>query len=574
MKRSLLLLCGAAGLSLSAAAQTFVAPTIHENLSFQHISPDGRFVVSEVYGNLTILDLKENKSYEYLADDTGTIYYTAGLGNSVSNTGVVLASTQSICDAAYWQDGEWHNLNVPEGGSGLNHLSHGITPDGKRICGNVGVHEVDINKDALMCAPAYWDLKDDGTYGEFHRLPHPELDWSGRTPQYVTAVAISDDGRVIAGQVVDCSGFLCSPIVYTQADNGEWSYSLPGADMINPDKIELPAYPGENSMAPEAVDFMSPEKRAEYEAAYTAWVQSGFEGDAPEGTDYLTPEQAAAYEAAYSEWETASDEWMVKYNEWYDAFSEVISSSAAFTFNNVCLSPDGTSYVATRETEMESPDSWWPIMISDPYVFDVATGKVTFSLEGSGISVTQMPSNDVILGWNGMDSFPCKGYVIKDGVVTPLDEYLCAVSTELKTWVDENMTQTIEDYDYETDEVTTVTAVNTGMPIASADLKTMAVWSSTPWNWDLTCIGYIFDLSAAGGVQSAVAAGSIIKADARGNLHVAPSVAAVTVYDLAGSAVMTVEHPSAVIECKLPRGVYVARATLADGSSAVLKFCK
>ena len=166
-------------------------PTEYANGAFQSISPSGQYAISDQgYGIIVIHDFTNDKSYVYGED---TYSYSTGLGNAVSNNGIVLASTTNNTNAAYWSEGKWIDLNVPN--PNHSNMANGITPDGSRICGSIGNAAMNPDEDNTMLVPAYWDRQADGSYGECHPLPHPDLDYTGRAPQYITAISISDDGQ-------------------------------------------------------------------------------------------------------------------------------------------------------------------------------------------------------------------------------------------------------------------------------------------------------------------------------------------------------------------------------------------
>ncbi|MGM9859621.1 MAG: hypothetical protein ACI31C_02575, partial [Muribaculaceae bacterium] len=230
MKKSLLVIAMMAA-GVAAQAQ-FVEPLAMPGYSWQGISPDGKYVVSELNGTLSIINLETYEEFLYEEDWSTGASYSGGLGNYLSATGIILGSTTSDGNACYWKDGEWFEL-YSEGTTDCN-LANGITPDGSRICGSVSQAPFSVDAKVIMQVPCYWDATEDG-YGEYHVLPHPETDFSGRIPQYITALYISEDGKTIAGQVRDYTGFCVYPILYTQNADGEWSYSLPNIETFCPE---------------------------------------------------------------------------------------------------------------------------------------------------------------------------------------------------------------------------------------------------------------------------------------------------------------------------------------------------
>ncbi len=240
MKKSLLLsLSGLATLS----ALAYTGAGVYTDASFQFVSPNGQYLVGDYFGNLTIYDRSKDAPL-YLEMDEDTEYVT-GLGNRVSDTGVILCATSLTPEKpTYYYNGEWYELTAPEDGwSGA--FLHGITPDATRIVGCVDASGLGDDY-PMFQTPAYWDLQENGEYGEYQILPFPKSDLLGGTPQYVTATYVSDNGKVVAGQIVDSSGWFCQPIVYTQTEDGSWSYNLPLEQYFNtsdmPDPDDSDAY--------------------------------------------------------------------------------------------------------------------------------------------------------------------------------------------------------------------------------------------------------------------------------------------------------------------------------------------
>lgn len=558
-------------MTASALAQGSVTPEINPNHCYQHISPNGRYLVSELYGNLTVIDRSSSTSYDNLGDDTGEIYYTSGLGNSVSNNGIVLASTRSLCDASYWQNGQWHQLDTT-GSTGGNDLANGITPDGSRICGSISAHEITISEDALMMVPVYWDRNADGSYSECKPLPHPTTDLLGRTPQYVTAISISDDGRTIIGQITDCSGFLQQPIVYTQSADGEWSYKVLLADQFIPEGLEIPADPGEGPAEPSKANFMSPEKLAEYEEAMNAWAASGYEGEGPNEDNYLTEEELEAYNTAYGIYLGDYGTWQIASEAFWSAMEQIVAYAPHFEFNNILISPDGSKYVTTNAIEIPDEMSWFPVYRSEPWIIDIAADKVAAKHDSIDAVITAVPNNETILAFSGVSTVPCTGYVITADKATPLHEYIAAQAPHLKQWIDENLFHTIELMNYETEEVTVLEVYYTGMPLASSDMKTLAFWTTSDWDYDYVTMGYVVDLSAQNSLH-AVESPDAVKIDASGRVDLAPGVVKVEIYNPAGQCIHS-GNGSEKITLDAPAGLYIVKATMSNGIAATAKIIK
>lgn len=561
MKKSLLLLGAALSLGIAASASE---PVIYESASFQGISPNGRWAVSEVYGVLTIYDFQENKTYTYGED---TSEFSSGNGNNVSNNGIVLGSTTNPCDAAYWENGEWKQLGVPDV-SGANHLTHGITPDGSRICGIVGTAPMSTS-DNIMAVPAYWDRNDDGTYSDYHLLPHPDVDFIGRCPQYITALSISDDGRTIAGQITDYSGYNQELIVYTQDDNGEWSYNLPLRHLYNPEGLELLENPGDSPIYPAYEDFMSDEEYEAYAAALAAW-QPGV-STYPSYKDYMTEEELAAFEAAVEDWQLLYDQWNELYSNYMAVINQILDASPAFEFNNCYLSADGKTVASTVSYTVDDPSSWWPVVVYNVWAVDITSGEVT-KYEDVELMASNICNNGVILASTGLDSEEINAYVLKDGKTQTLREYIGELSPEYGKWMDEHMSHEVEMYDWETGEFIFSEIFSSGIPVATPDMSVILTWTMSDWSDTYYCEGYYFDMSEFSGIKEvATPVSTIVKVDANGNIILGTDVVAVEVYSISGMRVLSAANTVGMVENNLGKGVYIVKATLSDGTVATAK---
>lgn len=579
MNKTLLLLAAAA--AATPAFGAIKAPVIYDNASFNCISANGQYAVSEIYGTLVVYNLKDNSETAYEADDTH--YYGVGHGRCMTADGnIIIGNTTEACDAAYCEAGEWKQLNVPD--PEKTNLSNAVTPDGKRICGTIGNHQMTISEDVLMEAPVYWDRQEDGTYGEYHLLPYPEKDFFGETPQYVTAINLSDDGKVIVGLVTDCSGAMLYPIVYTQADNGEWSYSLPTKDLFNPDNLPAAVKPGDGPMRPSEEQFMTEEELAAYNTALQAYYDSGYNQELyPKYENYMTEEEKAAFDEAYAAWETEQAAWQEQSDAWYEYFDQVLASSPSFVFNNIMVSPDGKTIASTliETKETDDPLVWPPFFeVYIPATIDIATGALTKHESEKSIAVSCMAADGTIMAATEQGSIPSEGFIIKDGTITPLTDYLNAISPEYGVWLKENMThEVMTDYVYDEDLEDYVEVYEevtfTGIPVATPDMKVLAFWNDCPWDMMGFAQSVVIDLTEEAGI-SAVEADKAAKVaiDADGNLTVGANVVSVTVYDLAGATVASVENPAGIVALGLNSGVYVVKATLSDGTAEVAKVAK
>ncbi len=219
MKKSLLSLVASFMACMAIADGIYYHPDFY----FDKMSSNGKWLATQTMGTVYIYDRDKDTYYEFIAsEDAVSEYYATGIGNCWSDDGILVGSVNDV-DCAYWMDEEWNELPINrEENLGLN-MANGITPDGSRIVGSVGISSISIYSEQMI-KPVYWDRLPDGSYDMYKELPYPAPDFCGRVPQSISAVCISDDGKTILGQIVDWSGWYIYPIVYQQQADGSWTY--------------------------------------------------------------------------------------------------------------------------------------------------------------------------------------------------------------------------------------------------------------------------------------------------------------------------------------------------------------
>lgn len=521
--------------------------------AFCGVSPNGKYAVSFVFEKLSIHDLSTGDVYTYEEE------YTSGNGNTLSNTGIVVGSNMAP-NACYWKNGEWKNIESVQGKRMSK--ADGITPDGSRIVGAVSPESYAGDFEGLMLVPCYWDMQD-GTPGDINYLPFPEVDWSGRTPQYITAISISDDGKTIAGQIQDYIGIVCQPIIYHQDADGKWEYTLVQNELYSIEGFELPDYPGEWDGAdpspeafmteeeiaayeaameahvyptqPEYEDFMSEEEKAAYNAAMEKYYETWDFDDYPYYGDYMTEEEIAAYEAAMEEYYKAENaywenmpkqedfmteeeiaayeqalkdynEWQEKYWEYEGALYEIIESLPGMCFNNVILSHDGKTYITSR-----AQGDFFSGYMYTPYVFNLENNTYQTYSDGLSLNVTTITDNGTILAhkpgsWEDPIS---EAYILPAGAseFMPLYDYFETANPDLAAWMKENMTHTITVYDYDDDwnmiPVGSYDVLATGIPFANADMSVVVIGIENNWDYETdpySAYGYVLYTGNAMGI--------------------------------------------------------------------------
>lgn len=569
MKKSLLLTLAALSVGSMAQAEDNFAK-VYENAAIQYISPNGQYAAGSFNETTTFFNLSEGKMTVFTpaTDDNGNYLdynesYQVGNGNVLSNTGILLCSDNNNSSTTYYENGVWKELSAKGSQEDATNCVNSITPDGSRICGSLGVYQMTIDEDKTMLSPCYWDRQADGTYSDPIMLPVPETVPLGRIPQYITANAISHDGKVIAGQITEYSGMLQFPIVYIQDENGEWSYKLPGLGLFNPDNVVLPEDPGEGPEMPSAQQYMSEEAKAAYDEAYAKYQQTWDPALFPNETDYLTPEQLAAYNEAIEKYNVLAEAYNEKLMAFYEAFDQILYSSPNFVFNNVFLSPDGKKYYVSNEIQSES---FWDPSTYEVYCIDIETDAVEkYIAPGYGMIVTAVPDNDVVLGsYNKATGFETDviypAYIVKDGIVTPFADYLGEFSAEVATWMEENMLHEIEVYNMETGDIDVIDMLTLGIASASADLKKISFSCVPLWPPYNNAETALFELDK---VNTGVAA-----------VEAAKDAVAVSVYNVGGVCLLNNVTPAAAEAAQLAKGVYVVKTTYADGTVKSEKLVK
>lgn len=472
---------------LSLATLAFMAtsflhaqtPEIHPGEAFSGISPDGKYVVSVVYEVVTIHDRAKDLKYEYVES------YRVGNGNAISNTGIVVG--QSIEDVAqYWKDGEW--FDIKSAATRNMSKADGITPDGTRIVGAVSPESFTGGYDGLMLTPCYWDVQADGTIGDFNALPYPEKDLSGRIPQYITAIRVSDDGKTIAGQIMDYGGMVCQPIIYRQNEDGEWSYTLIHNELFHPEGIVLPEDPGEwEDEFPQPEAFMGEEALADYNKAMEEYWETW--ENMPNAEDYMTEEETAAYQAALAVY----NDWEQKWTAFSEAYTQLVQAVPSFTFNNVLLSNDGKTYVSSKQSgDFFSGYTYVPSVFNlenDTYKVNEGQSLIITSMTADGTLLAQKPAS-----WENPTAEACILPAGSNEFVS-LYDYFVTANPDLAAWMEENLTHTVIDYDFDENWDLVPSGSHeimaTGIPFANADLSVIVLGVENSWDYENDpCVAY------------------------------------------------------------------------------------
>lgn len=443
------------------------------NFYCHKVSHDGMQVVGE----------SESGGTAYYNRSTGEAYFyencSFGRGYVVSNNGWVvgteLLDVENQTNRAVIMRGG--TITVPD--LFKNYVTsniHSITPDGSRICGVVN------NGSGPQNVPFYCDIDAQGNFGEIQFLPTPEKDFFGSRPQFCTATWITDDGKTIAGQVIDSRGLFSYPIIYTQNEHGIWSYGFPSQSLFNPEGLEIPAPLGDfdeeypDAVYPEVEKYISADKLSAWEDALSEWSRNDYAEELnpyDHLSDYMTAEKYEEYFEAEVYYQACMDEFNILNEQYWEKMIELADESVLFVRNAMALSPDGKWLTASGEVlrtdliEGQDADYYY-----DPYIFNLQTGEnKNIGIENLDLVANQVTSDGtVICATPAAYILPPSSYIYqpKKGEMIPIYNYVDEVSHEDGWWMDTYLSGEIQ-----TGETTFQRATVTGLVAASDDLTSI-----------------------------------------------------------------------------------------------------
>ena len=557
MKR-LILLSGCAMATMAIVAQT--TPAIYPDAPFNHVSPNGLYAASETS---IFFNFKNNETYAYSEQ------YNIGNGNSISDTGIFTGYKVGEEIAYYWKNGFWTKLPVAPGTTGS--YANGITPDGSMIVGEVSPEGYTGDYEGKMLMPCYWEMQADGSYSLPQFLPHPQADFTGRSPQYVTAVRVSADGNVIAGQMRDFSGYINQPIIYTRDDKGEWSYTMVLNELFYPNGVVLPPDPGE---APTQQDFMTPEEIVAFDQALALWELLGGDYDNyPDIWNYMTQDELDAYNEAAMEWNSLSE-------AYYIALGELYVTVPNFSYNNVITNSDCTMYVSTDTKGFYDEFTGQTFQNNVIYAVNLKDGSyVTYPpVDDIHLIATSMADDGTIFAQHhDYDYGIYNGYVLPAGAseFQTLYSYVSQVNPELGEWMKENMTHDYIAIDTSDWTEYTATTLATGVPYTTPDLGLIVMAQSNFWDYDspYNTFGYLISPWGLSGVESLVEDAQTLTVVSLpgGDIAIKGAAATLEIYALNGQKVLSVANPGNMVSTSLPKGLYVAKVADAAGEAVTKK---
>lgn len=558
MKRFLPLFLTLTGI-VSMSAQE--VPGVYPGLPIAGLSPNGQWAVSDPGNNnpMVIIDFTTGNNYSYKEQ------YAPGSGNRISNTGVAVGSNSQNESAAYWENGSWKALNIPAGT--LLSYANGVTPDASRIVGNLNPSGYTGDYEGLMQVPCYWDRQADGTYAGPFMLPYPTTDFTGRKPQYVTAVRVSENGKIIAGQMRDYLGMICQPVMYYQDEAGNWEYKKLLDEVFNGENFDMPPFPGE---APSELEYMTPEQVIQYEQALRNWELTG-NGDYelyPDYWDYMTPENYQAYLDALTNWD-------IEYSRFDNALWDAVAKLPNFSYNNVLMTSDGKYYATTDAKFFMDEASNYQYREYVPYLIDVENGtyKKFPSDKDINIMLSSIGNDGTLLGqWNDPDYGIYNGFILPVGKTEfiTIYDFMKEVDAEQAEWMNENMTHEFEVVNVEDWTTSTATTLATGIPFANPDLTLIGFMQNNFWEYpsQYEFYGYLLSLPQGSGVEEIGADSEMgLKVLPGGDIYVSGEASSLEVYNLNGMRLLNISYPTGIVSLPIDKGIYIIRLNGVSGES-------
>lgn len=320
-------------------------------LRYHAMSENGKWMLSVEQGWIGILNTETDEFQEY---GGGDVAYDLGLGNMVTNDGFLVGAVDGMPSILDIENKTWTPLGLKEGDLYGGTIANCITPSRKYIVGGVAINGNSFGK--LTLKPVIWTLNDDGSYGPYEELPYPKKDFSGRQPLYILTNCISDDGKIIAAQMMNHEN-QCLPLIYRKAEDGTWTYEIFDKEVCEPG-IEFPEFPTEEPPVPDLYEYMTQEQIEEYKKDSTAYEDSLWSytiGEStvmptywPDKRYYASDEALELFDQAWEKYVQESDAFMQKIY----AFREFYEKNVNLLFygqNAVWMSPNGKYYATTCE---------------------------------------------------------------------------------------------------------------------------------------------------------------------------------------------------------------------------------
>ena len=442
MKLTKLALLIALAAPLVASAQVMEK---YEGFQLNRMSNNGRFLIDGVDG-VKIIDRKTQEQYTY-----GSNYYL-GIGNSISDDGIVVGTHNELSTPCYWKDGVWYDLphNVPDVFQGM---ASGITSDGKYIIGLMSCGRL-TGKAWPQTQPVLWSLDESTGEYVFSILPIPDKDITTCSPQQVHGRYISDDGNVVLAQIVDYRGLLQYQLVYNKDENGEWTYTVSGAEKLIKPEAEWPEYPTRPTM-PKPEDYLTQEEILAFNQANRAYTDSleivSLTGKYPKAPFYqdFVKERKDEYDADVLNYNIESQSYITKLYAFFDAYEKNVTNDN-FNTGSQRLSANGKYYAANFVfSGPEDPETNQCPTYMSPLRCDIESGEfyhtyhssmASFSIADDGriLAVTPRAEDKVLT------RVPYIIYPDRHEEYEPFEKWIAKECPAAYNWIQDNMKYNVD----------------------------------------------------------------------------------------------------------------------------------
>lgn len=315
-------------------------------MRYHAMSENGKWMLSVDQGYIGILNTETDELQEYCDGVTG---YNLGLGNMVTNDGFLVGNIDGMPSILDIEKKEWKQLPVKEGDIYYS-SANAITNSRKYITGYIST---DKGFGQTMIKPVLWTMNDDGTYGEYCDLPYPEKDFTGVAPKYILPNCISEDGSVIAAQLMRQDN-ECLPMIYKKAEDGTWTYEVYDKGLCEPG-LEFPEFPEQEPAVPSYYDYMSLEEAGAYRQDSTEYSDSLWAYNSGQSTErptyypdpkyYMTEENLNLYNEAWNNYVAISEEYTKKLVNFRNFYYEHVTPN--YYGQNAVWMPTNGKYYAT-----------------------------------------------------------------------------------------------------------------------------------------------------------------------------------------------------------------------------------
>lgn len=512
---------GLLAFAAATSAAAFDNPSIVPDLQIHGFSPDKKACAGAIMNTAFIFDMNDLTHPKIFSEsEDGLVGYSLGHGNFMSNSSALINRKEFGPSAWCWSpegsilNGRWRTVEAEFPLTGLS-SANAVTPDGSRVCGNISGDSQFGEDNVTYAVPRIWEF--DGTTFTHLDFKYPTTDYAGLAPQYITALAMSDNGNTIIGQIVSNNGFLCEYVVYKQEENGTWTYFKPFDDKVNPNKLVLPEYPGEGPAVPMAESYLTPSEKEAFDKAMQEYENG--QGEEPDAEDYLKdPDARAAYLAAIEKY----NEWGKRFEAYDNVDKQIIMQSISFCFNMGAISPNGRYFCASAVKTFSNPDgSTYDVF--EPVLYDLEDMKqVKIPIEAPdqpgyalSVRVTGVSDNGDVIGYERMSDIDF-GYVLKAGASQwmPLENYIIERQPSMASWIEKNWRHTVEVLvDPEEEIYEYQDMIITGLPMVSRDFSIVSTcaytfWSDGPEELRNRYISYVLDLDREASSINEVSAGN------------------------------------------------------------------